>query len=117
MFDPAQGTTFRPSDPCDLINQNVNPGRRGNCLAAVTALGIANPAAFLANYNDPLTGRFTGTSGGNPNLSEEKATTWSVGPVIHPSFLPGLTLSAVYYSIKNPTVLYTHLTLPTQKNE
>ncbi len=100
LFDPAQGATFRPADPCDLINQTATPNRRANCLAAVTALGIANPAAFLANYNDPLTGRFTGTSGGNPNLSEEKATTWSVGTVIQPSFVPGLTLSADYYSIK-----------------
>ncbi|MFZ4380349.1 MAG: TonB-dependent receptor domain-containing protein [Sandarakinorhabdus sp.] len=100
LFDPAQGTTFRPSDPCDLINQNVNPGRRANCLAAVTALGIANPATFLANYNDPLTGRFGGTISGNPNLQEEKATTFTVGTLIQPSFVPGLSLSADYYSIK-----------------
>ena len=100
LFDPAQGATFRPADPCDLINQTATPSRRANCLSAVTALGIANPAAFLANYNDPLTGRFTGTSGGNSNLTEEKATTFTVGTLIQPSFVPGLTLSADYYSIK-----------------
>ena len=100
LFDPAQGATFRPSDPCDLVNQTATANRRANCLSAVTALGIANPAAFLANYNDPLTGRFTGTIGGNPDLTQESATTWSVGTVIQPRFIPGLTLSADYYSIK-----------------
>jgi iron complex outermembrane recepter protein len=107
LFDPAQGTVFRPADPCDLINQNVNPNRRNNCLAAVTALGIANPATFLANYSDPLTGRFPGTISGNPNLSEETATTWSVGTVIQPRFIPGLTLSADYYSIKITNAIQT----------
>ncbi|WP_310497894.1 TonB-dependent receptor domain-containing protein [Sandarakinorhabdus sp.] len=100
LFDPQQGATFRPSDPCDLINQSATPQRLPNCIAAATALGIANPATFLANYNDPLTGRFGGTSGGNPNLEQESATTWTVGTVLQPRFLPGLTLSADYYSIR-----------------
>jgi iron complex outermembrane receptor protein len=100
LFDPQQGATFRPADPCDLVNQNATANRKANCLAAVTALGIANPATFLANYNDPLTGRFGGTSGGNPNLQEETATTFTVGTVVQPRFIPGLTLSADYYSIK-----------------
>jgi outer membrane receptor protein involved in Fe transport len=100
LFDPQQGATFRPADPCDLINQNATTNRKANCLAAATALGIANPATFLANYNDPLTGRFGGTSGGNPNLSEETATTFTVGAVVQPRFIPGLTLSGDYYSIK-----------------
>jgi outer membrane receptor protein involved in Fe transport len=100
LFDPAQGATFRPADPCDVINQNATPNRKANCIAAATALGIQNPTAFINNYADPLTGRFGGTIGGNPNLTEEKATTWTVGTVIQPSFVPGLTLSADYYSIK-----------------
>ena len=100
LFSPAQGATFRPSDPCDLVNRGLNPNRAANCLAAATALGIPNPAQFLATYNDPLTGRFSGTSGGNPNLRRETATTWSVGSVIQPRWVRGLTLSADYYSIR-----------------
>ena len=42
------------------------------------------PAQFIANYSDPLTARFSGTSGGNPDLEEETATTWTVGGVIQP---------------------------------
>ena len=100
LFDPAQGAVFRPADPCDVVNQNATPNRRANCIAAATALGIPNAAAFISTYTDPLSGRFGGTSGGNPNLQEETATTWTVGTVIQPSFIPGLTLSADYYSIR-----------------
>ncbi|MCH4892735.1 TonB-dependent receptor [Sphingomonas sp. SFZ2018-12] len=100
LFEPAQGATFRPSDPCDVLNQNATPNRLANCIAAATALNIPNAASFIASYSDPLTARFSGTSGGNPNLSEETATTWTVGGVIQPRFIPGLTLTADYYSIE-----------------
>ncbi|OYY63311.1 TonB-dependent receptor domain-containing protein [Sphingomonas sp. 28-62-11] len=100
LFSPAQGATFRPSDPCDVINQNATAARRANCIAAATALGIPNAATFIANYSDPLTGRFSGTSGGNPNLNKETATTFTVGAVVQPRFIRGLTVSADYYSIR-----------------
>ncbi|MEG4126800.1 TonB-dependent receptor [Microcoleus sp. Pol14D5] len=100
LFDPQQGATFRPADPCDEDNQNATPNRLQNCIAAATALGIPNPAQFIANYSDPLTARFSGTSGGNPDLEEETATTWTVGGVIQPRFIPGLTVTADYYSIR-----------------
>lgn len=100
LFDPQQGATFRPADPCDEDNQNSTPNRLQNCIAAATALGIPNPAQFIADYSDPLTARFSGTSGGNPDLEEETATTWTVGGVIQPRFISGLTLTADYYSIR-----------------
>lgn len=100
LFSPAQGATFRPSDPCDVVNQNATPARRANCIAAATALGIPNAATFIANYSDPLTGRFSGTSGGNPNLDKETATTFTVGAVLQPRYIRGLTMSVDYYSIR-----------------
>jgi outer membrane receptor protein involved in Fe transport len=39
-------------------------------------------------------------SGGNPDVAPEKADTWTVGAVLRPSFLPGLSLSADYYDIR-----------------
>ncbi len=108
LFSPQQGATFRPLDPCQAVEiaalKATDPARGAiretNCLAAVTATGIPNPAAFLATYEDPLTARFGGTSGGNPDLQEETARSWTAGTVIQPRFLPGLTLSADYYSIR-----------------
>lgn len=98
LFDPAQGATFRPADPCNqsaidalLASNDPNAQNRlNNCRAAGIPVG----------YEDPLTARFSGTSGGNPNLTEETATTWTVGGVLQPRFLPGLTISADYYSIE-----------------
>jgi outer membrane receptor protein involved in Fe transport len=106
LFDPQQGATFRPSDPCDVNLIDDTPNRRQNCIAAAQALGFqadfitGNPAQGIPPYEDPLTARFSGTSGGNPNLEEEEATTWTVGAVIQPRFIPGLTMSADYYSIE-----------------
>jgi iron complex outermembrane recepter protein len=103
LFSPQQGATFRPSDPCNastisalLADGAANAAnRQANCATTLTALGV-NPAT----YEDPLTARFSGTAGGNPDLTEETATTWTVGGVIQPSFLPGFTFSADYYSIE-----------------
>ncbi|MFM2045039.1 MAG: hypothetical protein RLY86_3615, partial [Pseudomonadota bacterium] len=108
LFSPAQGATFRPNDPC---NASTRAGlrasgaanaanREANCLAAVRAAGIPNAEQFLANYEDPLTARFSGTSGGNPDLDKETADTWTVGTVIAPRWLEGLSISADYYSIE-----------------
>ena len=103
LFSPQQAATFRPSDPCEIapLNERVAAGlpnaatRKANCAAALTALGV-DPNT----YEDPLTARFAGTQGGNPNLAQEEATTLTVGFVVQPSAVPGLTFSADYYSIE-----------------
>ncbi len=98
LFSPQQGATFRPSDPC---NQST--------LDALVASGAANAQNRLSNcradgipvgYEDPLTARFSGTSGGNPDLSEEEATSWTVGMVLQPRWVEGLLFSVDYYSIE-----------------
>lgn len=97
LFSPQQGTVFRPADPCDqaAIDALVASGdpnaqnRVKNCAADVGP-----------NFSDPLTARFPGTTGGNPDLEEETAKTFTVGAVLQPRFIPGLTLSADYYDIR-----------------
>ena len=42
-------------------------------------------------------------SGSNPNLTEETSNSWTVGAVIQPRFIPGLSLSVDYYNIKVKT--------------
>ncbi|GGB66141.1 TonB-dependent receptor domain-containing protein [Blastomonas aquatica] len=98
LFNPAQGVTFRPSDPC---NQATIDGLvAGNAANAQNRLNNCRAAGIPVGFRDPLTARFSGTREGNPNLTEETATTWTVGGVFTPSFIPGLTVSADYYSIK-----------------
>jgi outer membrane receptor protein involved in Fe transport len=98
LFNPELTAFFRPADPCsqsniDLLLANNDPAaqnRLNNCRADGIPVG----------YEDPLTARFAGVSGGNPNLREETATTFTAGAVLQPRFIPGLTLSADYYSIE-----------------
>ncbi|WP_234421053.1 TonB-dependent receptor domain-containing protein [Erythrobacter sp. EC-HK427] len=107
LFSPQQGTVFRPADPCDVsqiavLDTAAAANRQANCIADFQALGAA-ASAYSTNgvydYADPLTARFSGTTGGNPALNEETATTYTFGAVIQPRFIPGLTLSADYYNI------------------
>jgi len=60
---------------------------------------VSNSGPFL----DPLTnynpGGIQTVSSGNPNLVPEVARTYTGGVVLTPSFIPGLTMSADYYSI------------------
>lgn len=98
LFNPQQGATFRPNDPCS--QSNIDRLLASNDPAAQNRLANCRADGIPVGYEDPLTARFSGTSGGNPNLSEETATTWTAGAVIQPRFIRGLTLSADYYSIK-----------------
>jgi outer membrane receptor protein involved in Fe transport len=93
LFAPRQSQTFRPIDPCDAgqINLGPNPANR---LANCRADGI--PAGWV----DPLTARFVGETGGNPNLTPETADTFTYGVAIRPRFLPGFTATVDYWNIK-----------------
>ena len=62
------------------------------CLAQGLTVGqnvAANPAA-----------QYNGLLGGNPNLQPEKATTKTIGVVIQPRMIPGLSISVDWYDIK-----------------
>jgi iron complex outermembrane receptor protein len=85
------------TDPCNFNQiQNGSSTRAANCQALLTSLGVANPST----YSDPRSVNIPGFQGGNPNLKEEEATTWTAGAVVQPRFVPGLTLRADWYDIK-----------------
>src|SRR3546814_10438770 len=48
----------------------------------------------------PIAGQANATGGGNLNLGPEVGKTWTVGVILQPSFVPRLSLSVDYYSIK-----------------
>jgi outer membrane receptor protein involved in Fe transport len=101
------------ADPCDVLNIGNNPNRRANCAAAgVPATANAALVAACAGSVPPvvLGGPFincnarafsTGfTSGGNPDLQEERGKSYTIGAVIEPRFIPGLSITADYYNIR-----------------
>jgi outer membrane receptor protein involved in Fe transport len=98
LFSPSQGAFFRPVDPCDsaeiaallAASDPRGPIRQANCLAA----GIS------PTFTDPLTARFVGETSGNPDLKEEEADTITVGFVLTPEFLAGLSFSVDYWDIE-----------------
>jgi outer membrane receptor protein involved in Fe transport len=70
------------------------------CIAqGVPASVLANPTQ-RAQLGDPTIVAPTTFLGGNPNLKEETATTWTVGGVFAPTFLPGFTATVDYYNIE-----------------
>lgn len=106
LFAGTLPTTSSVTDPCanNLIDTGPNPAqRRANCVALVVASGAAaNPTAatnFLSTYTAML-GAIPGTTSGNPNLTSEKADSWTAGIVLEPRFLPRFVLSADYLQIK-----------------
>jgi outer membrane receptor protein involved in Fe transport len=93
----AQSQTFEfINDPCDVnYLQNGNQYRTGNCQTLLSGLGVANPST----YTDSRTTNIPGFQGGNPDLKEETAKTWTAGIVLQPSFIPHLVLTADWYNI------------------
>lgn len=103
LFAPRNGGFSFISDPCDPVF--VTEGtqfRAENCRAALTAAGLtpAQIAAFNPENDPTATVSLPGFSGGNRNLREETARTWTAGVVLRPSFIPGLVASFDWWDIK-----------------
>ncbi len=85
-------------DPCGQQNITANPNRVKNCAAA----GVPTTQTFNGT-TEPFTNRpnsgISGLNGGNPNLEAEKSTSYTIGAVIRPHYVPGLILSVDYYNI------------------
>lgn len=93
LFSPQNSATFRPDDPCDIGFRNLGAfpeNREKNCLAD----------GLPADFTDPLTARFVGVSGGNPDLKEEESESFTYGVVLTPRFLPGFSATLDYWTIR-----------------
>jgi len=89
---PSQNFAFL-QDPCDaLYIGNGTTNRPTNCSAQGIPAGYVNTAARAAS-----TGYL---SAGNPFLTEEQSSSWTIGAVYTPSFLPGFSFTADYYNIQ-----------------
>ena len=81
-------------DPCDKDNIDNGPDpatRAANCAAAGIPANFDSTAASAS---------FLQSTGGNPNLKNEKSDAFSVGGVITPGFMRGLNLSVDYIDVK-----------------
>lgn len=94
------------ADPCAVSQITRGPAaavRRANCQAAVIAAGrapdAASAATFLSTYTGAV-GGIPGIIGGNPDLANERADSWTVGVVFNPSFFRNFSLSVDWNDIK-----------------
>ena len=111
LFSPF-GQNFAPGfgDPCSSLNIGTGSDQRAaNCAAAGrpggtdSTINPSRPGVPPPNPAGPYDFRYDSSleirSGGNPNLEAEKSDSYTVGAVIQPRFVPGLSLSVDYYDI------------------
>jgi outer membrane receptor protein involved in Fe transport len=89
-------------------------GQTDNCSGATPIFSAAqclNTGVSAAQYGHIIpnpAAQYNGLVGGNPNLTPEKADTYSIGGVLTPhSIVPGLTASIDYWNIKVSNVINT----------
>ncbi len=99
-FASAPSETFAGvNDPCDRTTATSGGTYAAACRAIPqVAAAIARDGIFQYTLAD--TQGINGFVGGNPNLSEETATTLTVGAVFQPRFVRGLALTVDYFDIK-----------------
>jgi len=94
-------------DPCEGIGATGGGALGDNCRAAPgVSNNIAANGVFTLTQGD-LQG-ISGFNGGNPNLGEETADSWTVGAVFQPrsvDFLRNLVLTVDYYNIEIEDVI------------
>lgn len=83
-------------DPCgNATFIAANSGAAGICQAhGVPAGNVGNASIVQLNAQIPA------LFGGNPDLGEETGTSWTVGAVFQPNYIPGLTITADYFNIE-----------------
>jgi iron complex outermembrane recepter protein len=102
LFLPNSGTFAFITDPCDVTRLDEGSSTRAaNCATILAGLGLtpAQIASFSPSTDAQNTTSRRGLAGGNPNLTEETAKTWTAGVVVRPSFIPGLTMTFDWYDI------------------
>jgi iron complex outermembrane recepter protein len=93
----GQSVGFPPAtDPCSSRTAAANQTAALRDLCIATGVPAANVFTAVIQPNDQIEGLF----GGNPNLQEEVADTYTVGAVIRPSFIPRLNVAIDYYDIR-----------------
>ncbi|MEM8941718.1 MAG: TonB-dependent receptor [Pseudomonadota bacterium] len=95
LFSPQQPAFYSfLDDPCSIQNIGLGPSpanRAANCSQFV-------PEGY--DVTQFITAGIPGVTGGNPDLEEETAETFTLGLVFEPEFLPGLRVIVDYYDIE-----------------
>lgn len=95
LFLPVTSTNNFAQDPCDPNYIAARANRATNCAAAFKALG-ADLASFKSNV---VNASVLGSTGGNQNLLNERANSWTAGFVLRPRWVPKLSIALDWINI------------------
>jgi outer membrane receptor protein involved in Fe transport len=98
LFLPTTSTNSFANDPCDptFITSGAAPtNRAANCEAEFKSLGV-NLNSFKSNV---VNASVLGETGGNPNLQNEVANSWTAGVVLRPHWVPHLQVAIDWINI------------------
>jgi len=98
LFLPVTNTFSMANDPCDarFVNNGPDPAnRRANCAAAI------GPGYDPATFTSLIVGAIRpGRTGGNPDLLNETAESYSIGLTFQPTFWENFVFTADYINIE-----------------
>lgn len=92
LFQGSSRTSPQVTDPCSA---DQSPTGIVADLCVFQGVPLAQIGIFTQNNSQIGT-----TRGGNPDLEEETSQTWSIGAVVQPSMVEGLSVTLDYYSIE-----------------
>lgn len=95
LYAPVQNIFVLANDPCDYryVAQG-SPERAANCAAAIPNY---DPNSFASMITSAAQ---LGTQGGNPDLKNETANSYTLGATYEPSWLEGLLFTIDYYNVE-----------------
>jgi iron complex outermembrane receptor protein len=88
---PVQGLSNLTVDPCAGPTPTAS---------RVLCESTGAPAGTYGGISQPSSGQINVTTSGNPNLDVERATTYTLGAVFTPNFIPRFSVTADYFNIK-----------------
>lgn len=97
LFAPQNQSFGFADDPCDFrfVNDGPVPAtRQANCAASIANY---DPATFASNI---VNATAIGKTGGNPNLVNESAESYSIGLTFEPRWVENLVFTADYINIE-----------------
>lgn len=86
-------------DPCNGVTATSTGDFDAAC-RAIPGIAAQIQSGGTFQYSTVQIQSINGFDGGNPNLKEETAKTWTAGVVLTPTFVRGLTVTADWYRIK-----------------
>lgn len=98
LFLPKVNTFAFVPDLCQPSARNGGPAptiRAANCAAFIAAF----PGTDFNSPDPASTASVPAQSGGNPNLDNEAADSYSFGVIVRPTFIPRLSITADYIDI------------------